>query len=587
MFTVAYDRVFKYLQPCFFKGNLVMTITITATINDVNTMQTLEKRWWHDAVIYQIYPRSFMDANNDGIGDLTGIIYKLDYLKQLAINVIWLSPVFKSPMDDNGYDISDYQDIAAEFGTLQEMDTLIAEAAKRDIRIIMDLVVNHTSDEHPWFIEAKKGLDNPFRDYYIWRKPQQDGSEPNDFHSYFGGSGWEFDADTGEYYFHQFSKKQPDLNWDNPKVQEEVHKMMNWWLDRGIAGFRMDVIDLIGKEVDKQIMANGPRLHPLLQEMNKATFGGRDLLTVGESWSATPEIAKLYSDPAREELSMVFQFEHITITFDPIEGKWKPRAFDLVEFKRVINKWQVELASSGWNSLFWNNHDLPRVVSKYGDPGKYRVQSAKMLATALHFLKGTPYIYQGEEIGMTNVQFDCIEDYQDIETLNLYKERIASGVPHQQMMQGIYENGRDNARTPMQWNSCFNAGFSQAKPWLKLNPNYIDINVEAAQADSNSIFYHYQKLIQLRKSHEVIVYGEYQPLFEQHQQLFAYQRKLGDKTVVVINNFSSQYIEICLPDSLKGITGECLIYNYGQREMLPEQLTLAAYESFALLIRGS
>ena len=546
--------------------------------------QQLDKKWWHNAVVYQIYPRSFMDANNDGMGDLAGIISKLDYLKQLGINVIWLSPVFKSPMDDNGYDISDYQDIASEFGTLEEMDQLIAEAAKRDIRIIMDLVVNHSSDEHPWFVESRKSKDNPYRDYYIWRQPQADGTAPNDFHSYFGGSGWEFDATTGEYYFHQFSKKQPDLNWENPKVQQEVHKMMNWWLDRGIGGFRMDVIDLIGKEVDNQIMTNGTRLHPLLQEMNKATFGDRDVLTVGETWSATPEIAKLYSDPARDELSMVFQFEHITITFDPEEGKWKPRPFDLVEFKQVISKWQTELSDCGWNSLFWNNHDLPRAVSKYGDPGRYRVQSAKMLATALHFLKGSPYIYQGEEIGMTNVQFDAIEDYQDIETLNLYQERTAAGVSHEAMMEGIHENGRDNARTPMQWDSALNAGFSESKPWLKLNPNYPEINVTAALDDPDSIFYHYQKLIQLRKTHEVMVYGDYQPLFEQHAKVFAYQRCLDHVQVLVINNFTADPVELTLPASLQGLQGQCLISNYAERTQLTASLSLAPYESFALAV---
>ncbi len=391
----------------------------------------------------------------------------------------------------------------------------------------------------------------------------------------------------GEYYFHQFSKKQPDLNWDNPKVQQEVHDMMNWWLDRGIGGFRMDVIDLIGKEVDKQIMTNGARLHPLLQEMNKATFGERDVLTVGETWSATPEIAKLYSDPARKELSMVFQFEHITITFDPEEGKWKPRPFDLVEFKEVLSKWQTELADCGWNSLFWNNHDLPRVVSKYGDPQRYRVESAKMLATALHFLKGTPYIYQGEEIGMTNVQFDSIDDYQDIESLNLYKERTAAGVPHEEMMQGIYENGRDNARTPMQWDKTKNAGFSEAQPWLKVNPNYSEINVESALSDPSSVFYHYQKLIQLRKSQPVMVYGDYQALFADHKQVFAYQRTLGNKQVVVINNFTAEPVSLQLDASLQGLQGECLISNYAPRNELSAQLNLAPYESFAIAIDKS
>ena len=560
---------------------------IAATKNNAGIIQALDKKWWHDAVVYQIYPRSFMDGNNDGMGDLAGIISKLDYLQRLGINVIWLSPVFKSPMDDNGYDISDYQDIASEFGTLEEMDRLIAEAAKRDIQIVMDLVVNHSSDEHPWFIESRKSKDNPYRDYYIWRQPQADGSAPNDFHSYFGGSGWEFDELTGEYYFHQFTKKQPDLNWENPKVQQEVHKMMNWWLDRGIGGFRMDVIDLIGKEVDKQIMTNGARLHPLLQEMNKATFGDRDVLTVGETWSATPEIAKLYSDPAREELSMVFQFEHITITFDPEQGKWKPRLFDLVEFKDVISKWQTELVDSGWNSLFWNNHDLPRAVSKYGDPGRYRVQSVKMLATALHFLKGTPYIYQGEEIGMTNVQFDSIADYQDIESLNLYKERTAAGVSHEEMMQGIYENGRDNARTPMQWDNTVNAGFSEAQPWLKVNPNYTEINVESALSDPNSVFYHYQQLIQLRKAHDVMVYGDYQPLFADHDKVFAYQRTLGNKQVVVINNFTADPVLLELDASLQGLKGKCLISNYAPRDELLAELNLSPYESFAIAFEKS
>jgi oligo-1,6-glucosidase len=375
------------------------------------------------------------------------------------------------------------------------------------------------------------------------------------------------------------------LNWDNPEVQQVVHKMMNWWLDRGISGFRMDVIDLIGKDIDKQIMTNGPRLHPLIQEMNKATFGDRDVLTVGESWSATPEIAKLYSDPDRQELSMVFQFEHITITFDPVEGKWKPRAFDLVEFKQVISKWQIGLADCGWNSLFWNNHDLPRAVSKYGDPGRYRVQSAKMLATALHFLKGSPYIYQGEEIGMTNVQFDRIEDYQDIETLNLYRERITEGSSHEEMMAGIHENGRDNARTPMHWDNSVNAGFSEGKPWLKLNPNYTEINVESALSDPDSIFYHYQKLIQMRKDHEVMVYGDYSPLFESHTQVFGYQRCLDNEQVVVINNFTNESVQLDLPKSLQGLKGQCLISNYALREELANVLSLAPYESFALVFK--
>lgn len=542
----------------------------------------LDKKWWHNAVVYQIYPRSFQDSNHDGVGDLAGIISRLDYLQHLGINLIWLSPVYRSPMDDNGYDISDYQDIAAEFGTLAEMELLIAEAAKRDIRILMDLVVNHTSDEHAWFVEAKKSKDSPYRNYYIWRNAGADGSPPDQQRSYFGGSAWEYDAASGEYYFHLFSKRQPDLNWENPQVQEEVHRMMNWWLDKGIGGFRMDVIDLIGKQVDQQIIANGARLHPLLQQMHQATLAARDVLSVGETWSATPETAKLYSDPARQELSMVFQFEHITMTHDTKEGKWKPRPFDLIEFKQIISKWQTELADAGWNSLFWNNHDLPRAVSKYGDPGRYRVESAKMLATALHFLKGTPYVYQGEEIGMTNVRFDSIDDYRDIESLNLYHERTAAGVSPETIMAGIHANGRDNARTPMQWNSTHNAGFSTGTPWLKLNPNYPEINVAAALEQPDSVFFHYQKLIELRKHWDVMVYGKYLPLLEQHPQVFAYRRSLGSQQLVVVNNFSGEYVELDLPAMLHGIVGQGLISNYAQRDSWTDHLSLQPYESFAI-----
>ncbi|HDY7993827.1 TPA: alpha-glucosidase [Vibrio vulnificus] len=544
----------------------------------------MENKWWHDAVVYQIYPRSFCDSNNDGIGDLNGIISKLDYLKTLGVNVLWLSPVYKSPMDDNGYDISDYQDIAAEFGTMADMQNLLAQAKARDIRIVMDLVVNHTSDEHPWFVEARKSKDNPYRDYYIWRDAKPDGSVPDDQGSIFGGSAWQWDEATQQYYFHLFSKRQPDLNWENPKVQQEVHKMMNWWIDQGIGGFRLDVIDLIGKEIDKGITGNGPRLHPLLQEMNRATFGDKDLLTVGETWGATPEIAKLYSDPERHELSMVFQFEHITLTWQHGD-KWNPIPLDLKQFKHVLTKWQTELSNQGWNSLFWNNHDLPRVVSKYGDDKRYRVESAKMLATALHFLKGTPYIYQGEEIGMTNVAFESLDQYKDIETLNFYKVKTESGVSHQHMMDAIHENSRDNARTPMQWSASQNGGFSQAKPWIEVNPNYPEINVEQALADSDSIFYHYQKLIELRKQHPAIVYGDFTPLFAEHDSVFAYVRSHQDEQLLVINNFSDQEVSIALPDNLQNKEVNCLIYNYDPLDMLSVTLSLKPYQCYAFKLR--
>lgn len=539
--------------------------------------------WWHDAVVYQIYPRSFCDSNGDGIGDLQGIISKLDYLQNLGVNVIWLSPVYRSPMDDNGYDISDYQDIAPEFGTMEDMQQLLDEAKYRGIRIIMDLVVNHTSDEHPWFISARETKDSPYRDYYIWRDKQVDGTEPDDQGSLFGGSAWQYDEQTDEYYYHLFSKRQPDLNWENPAVHQAIFEMMNWWIDKGIGGFRLDVIDLIGKEIDKGITGNGPNLHPLLQKMNKATFGDKALLTVGETWGATPEIAKLFSGEQREELSMVFQFEHITLTWK--EGdKWQPVEFNLPALKQVLTKWQVELETEGWNSLFWNNHDLPRIVSKYGDEGQYRVESAKMLATTLHMMKGTPYIYQGEEIGMTNVAFESIEDYCDIETLNFYYERTANGVTEEAMLAAVHENSRDNARTPMQWDSSSYAGFSSSKPWIKVNPNYKNINVEAALNDTQSIFYHYQRLIELRHAFPLIVNGRFKPLLEQHEQVFAYLREDDHQQIVVINNFSNQSVVINVPKILEYKNLECLIYNYEPHLQLSSQLVLQPYESFAALI---
>ena len=541
----------------------------------------MEQKWWHDAVVYQIYPRSFLDSNNDGIGDLNGIISKLDYLKELGINVIWLSPVYQSPMDDNGYDISDYQAIAEEFGTMEEMKRLMDEAKERDIKIVMDLVVNHTSDEHRWFEQARSSKDNPYRDYYIWRDAKPDGSAPDDQGSIFGGSAWQWDELTQQYYFHLFSKRQPDLNWENPKVQEEVHTMMNWWIDLGIGGFRLDVIDLIGKEIDKGITGNGPRLHKLLQQMNQATFGNKDLLTVGETWGATPEIAKLYSGQDRNELSMVFQFEHITLTWENGD-KWNPIPLDLREFKNVLTKWQLELADGGWNSLFWNNHDLPRLVSKYGDDKHFRVESAKMLATCLHFLKGTPYIYQGEEIGMTNVAFDNLDQYKDIETHNFYKVKTESGVTHEHMMDAIHENSRDNARTPMHWNNQPNAGFSDGTPWIELNPNYPEINVESALADPSSIFYHYKTLIELRKAHPAIVYGSFIPVFEEHDKVFAYVRELDGEKLFVVCNFSNDNLTLDMPEQYQTQTLDCLINNYQTVTELSAKLELAPYESFAV-----
>ncbi|MEQ3456854.1 glycoside hydrolase family 13 protein [Enterococcus cecorum] len=498
-----------------------------------------QKHWWQEVVVYQIYPRSFKDSNGDGIGDLPGIIEKLDYLEKLGIGAIWLSPVYQSPNDDNGYDISDYEAIMTEFGTMEDMDRLIAEAKKRNIRIIMDLVVNHTSDEHAWFVEARKSKDNPYRDYYVWADPSEDGGVPNGLRSAFSGSAWQLDEATGQYYLHLFSKKQPDLNWQNEKVRQAVYQMMNFWIDKGIGGFRMDVIDLIGKVPEKEITGNGPRLHEFLQEMNQATFGKHDLLTVGETWGATPEIAKLYSNPDRHELSMVFQFEHIGL--DQQEGgeKWDLAPVDLGKLKQIFAKWQTELDNQGWNSLFWNNHDLPRMISRWGNDGQYRVESAKMLAILLHMQKGTPYIYQGEEIGMTNTAITDISQARDIETINMYHERLANGYTKEDIIHSINVKGRDNARRPVQWNNHAFAGFSTVEPWIAVNDNYEKINVEQALADPDSIFYTYQKLIALRKGNPIMIWGDFE-LVDTQEEVFAYLRKYQGETWLVVTNFSNE-----------------------------------------------
>lgn len=542
----------------------------------------MEKRWWHSSVVYQIYPRSFNDSNGDGIGDLKGIIEKLDYLKELGIDVIWLSPVYKSPNDDNGYDISDYYDIMDEFGTMEDMDNLLKEAKDRGIKIVMDLVVNHTSDEHKWFIEAKKSKDNEYRDYYIWRDPV-DGAEPNGLESCFSGSAWEYDENTKQYYLHLFSKKQPDLNWENEKVRRAVYDMMNYWVDKGIGGFRMDVIDLIGKVPDKMITGNGPKLHEYLQEMNRAALAGNDLLTVGETWGATPEIAKLYSNPARNELSMVFQFEHIGL--DQVEGKekWDVKPLDLVELKKVLSKWQTALGEEGWNSLFWNNHDLPRIVSRWGNDTEYRVESAKMLATLLHGMKGTPYIYQGEELGMTNIRLENIEDYNDIESINMYKDRISKGYSHEEIMNSIYKKGRDNGRTPMQWDDSENAGFTTGKPWLTVNTNYKEINAAKALADKNSVFYHYKKLIEIRKSNETIIYGDYKLLCENDKNIFAYLRELNGDKILVVCNFYGKEAEFKYNDTFND--AEILLSNYSDSSLSIDSLQLRPYESIMYRIK--
>lgn len=519
-------------------------------------------KWWKKIVVYQIYPKSFQDSNGDGIGDINGIISRLDYLKDLGIGAVWLSPVFKSPQDDNGYDISDYTDINPMFGCLDDMQRLIEEGKKRGIYMIMDLVLNHSSDEHKWFIEAKKSKDNPYHDYYVWRDGVE-GVLPNDMKASFGGSAWEWVPELGQYYFHQFSVKQPDLNWDNPKVRQELFDMIYGWMEKGVGGFRLDVIDQIAKEPDQKITANGPMLHNYIREMSKATFQKGDLITVGETWGATTELAKLYSNPDGSEFSMVFQFEHILLDQQEGKEKWDLAPFPFMKFKQIIKKWQKELYKCGWNSLFWNNHDLPRIVSRWGNDKEYRVESAKMLATLLHGLQGTPYVYQGEELGMTNVKFD-IEDYKDIETLNLYKERLEKGYAKEDIMESIYVKGRDNARTPMQWDDTENAGFTTGTPWIKVNPNYKTINAKSQTSDENSIFTYYKNLIAFRKEYPVFVDGDFEMLLEENEHLFAYKRTTEDAKLYVFCNFYGE-TETC--DMLEEMKDKkLLISNYAERE---------------------
>ena len=516
------------------------------------------EKWWKKAVVYQIYPKSFQDSNGDGFGDLQGIIKRLDYLETLGINAIWLSPVFKSPQADNGYDISDYRDIDPTFGSLDDMEELINEAKKHNIRIMMDLVLNHSSNEHRWFKEAKKSKDNPYHDYYIWRDGDE-GVPPSDMKACFGGSAWEYVPEIRQYYFHQFLPEQPDLNWENPKVRRAIYDMILWWMDKGVGGFRLDVIDQIAKEPDKRITINGPRLQEYFKELSRETFQKGDLITVGEAWGADTERAKLYSNPDGSEFSMVFQFEHIGL--DQKEGgeKWDLAPLPFKKLKKIMAHWQNELYNCGWNSLFWDNHDLPRIVSRWGNDREYRVESAKMLAILLHGMQGTPYIYQGEELGMTNVQYD-IEDYKDCEIINMYHERLEKGYSKDEIMKSIYAKGRDNARTPMQWDDSANAGFTTGTPWIKVNDNYDKINAKSQVDDPDSIFSCYKKLVQLRKDYPVFVDGKFTLLLEDDENIFAYSRKNEEKTMIVVCNFFDKEIPMPLAKECEGM--EVLISNY-------------------------
>lgn len=520
-------------------------------------------KWWKHAVIYQIYPRSFQDSNGDGIGDLQGIIRRLDYLADLGIDAIWLSPVCKSPQDDNGYDISDYQDIDPMFGSLDDMERLIAEAKKRNIRIIMDLVLNHSSDEHRWFLEAKKSRENPYHDYYVWRDGEE-ATPPNDMRASFGGSAWEWVPEVQQYYFHQFSVKQPDLNWENPKLRREIYDMILWWMDKGAGGFRLDVIDQIAKEPDLQITGNGPRLHEFIRELSKETFQKGDLITVGEAWGANTERAKLYSNPDGSEFSMVFQFEHIMLDQQEGKEKWDLAPLPFLKLKEILNRWQCELHGCGWNSLFWDNHDLPRIVSRWGDDGRYRVESAKMFAILLHGMQGTPYIYQGEELGMTNVKFD-FADYRDIETVNMHRERLEKGYTEEEIMESIYAKSRDNARTPMQWDDTENAGFTTGTPWIRLNPNYTEINAASQVNDPDSVFSCYRTLVALRKKYPVFADGRFEMLLPDDEDIFAYTRENESEKLLVICNFHGKEIPCPLREEQEGM--ELLVSNYKEQSM--------------------
>ena len=557
------------------------------------------KNWWKNSVVYQIYPRSFKDSNGDGFGDLQGVIEKLDYLKELGIDVIWLSPVFDSPQDYNGYDIRDYRSIYGRFGSNEDMEELINKAHDRDIKIVLDLVVNHTSDEHAWFVESRKSRDNEYSDYYIWKDQKEDGSEPNNWGSSFCGSAWEYCEERGQYYLHFYSKKQPDLNWENPQVRQEVYDLMKFWMEKGADGWRMDVIASISKDQNYpdypeedgrkyytgKYHSNGPRLHEFIHEMNREVLSKYDCMTVGEAPGSTPEVARLFTDPTREELNMIFTFEHMNIDriLGSVNRKWALKPFDLRDLKRVMSEWQTKLYGRGWNALYFENHDQPRVISRWGNDTVYREKCAKAYATILHGMQGTPYIYQGEEIGMTNVYFD-LDEYEDIEVRNAYKELVLNGktISEDDFKKAVWNKSRDNARTPMQWDDSDNAGFTTGKPWFGVSDRYKEINVKQALADKDSIFYYYKKLIELRHKESLLTEGNYQLLLPEDEKIFAYLRNTENETWLIVANMSE---DTALTDELKPFVNDkqdIMIGNY-DRANLDE--ALRPYESFMMRIK--
>ncbi len=544
--------------------------------------------WWKEAVAYQVYPRSFMDSNGDGIGDIQGVISKLDYLQELGIDVIWMSPIYSSPNDDNGYDISDYKGIMAEFGTMADFDQLLKDIHRRGMKLIMDLVINHTSDEHPWFIESRTSKENAYRDYYMWH-PGKDGKEPNNWESIFGGSAWEYDARTDEYYMHVFSKKQPDLNWENSAVRKELYSMVNWWLDKGIDGFRVDAIshikklpglpDLPNPDKRKYVPSldghmNQDGIQAFLGELKEETFAKYDIMTVGEANGVSVDQADEWVGEQNGKFNMIFQFEHLDLW-----GKSTSGGLDIHGLKQTLSKWQLGLDGLGWNALFMENHDQPRSVSTWGNDKELRIESAKCLATLYFLMQGTPFIYQGQEIGMTNVQFESIEDYNDVAIKNLYHNELEEGKQHEEIMEIIWKNGRDNSRTPMQWNGDAQAGFTTGTPWLKVNPNFTNINVAKSIQEDNSIYHYYKRLIELRKANDVLIYGSYELILEDHDQIYSYIRKLDDKLVLVVTNLFAEAATFTLPENLTGRKAELLIANYEVDEDNLIETTLRPYEA--------
>ncbi|MFP7298022.1 alpha,alpha-phosphotrehalase [Neobacillus niacini] len=544
--------------------------------------------WWKKAVVYQIYPKSFNDTTGNGTGDIQGIIEKLDYLKGLGVDVLWLTPIYKSPQRDNGYDISDYYNIQEEYGTMNDFDELLTEAHKRGIRIIMDIVINHTSTEHEWFKQAKSSKDNPYRDFYIW-KDGKDGLPPTNWESKFGGSAWQWDESTGQYYLHLFDVTQADLNWENPKVREALYEMMHFWLKKGVDGFRLDVINLISKDQrfpqdesdGRKFYTDGPRIHEYLHEMNQEVFSKYDIMTVGEMSSTSIDNCIRYTNPCEEELDMTFSFHHLKVDY-PNGDKWTKADFDFQALKNILSKWQVEMnKGGGWNALFWCNHDQPRVVSRFGDDQKYHKESAKMLATTIHMMQGTPYIYQGEEFGMTNPNFDKIEDYRDVESLNIFEIKKNDGMAEQEIIEILKQKSRDNSRTPVQWNANAHAGFTKGTPWIHTANNYKEINAENAMKDSDSVFYHYQELIRLRKEYDVITDGDFEWISKDHESIFAFVRKTEHDILLVINNFYGNNLTYTLPEELEieSLAYGVLLSNYEDSALLAKDIQLRPYES--------